>query len=160
MIVCLPQALCCSAVMLSVTPLRPEPCSQWNQLWNWQVCLLHSPTTLFFFSSFFLFSLTHTHKCNYIQTQKRSLLHGLRFRYTCTHTHTPLPLHLPTSTHIHRQSHKLQAASLMPATNTEQKEYAHRAPSYGGYSLNTYLRFDQNSQNYCICTLKPCLKHI
>lgn len=32
MMVCLPQALCCSAVMLSVTLLRPEPCSQRNQL--------------------------------------------------------------------------------------------------------------------------------
>ena len=44
MMVCLPQALSCGAVMPSVTLLRPEPCSQRNQLWSWQVCLLHSPT--------------------------------------------------------------------------------------------------------------------
>lgn len=91
MMVCLPQALCCGAVMLSVTPLRPEPCSQRNQLWSWQVCLLHSPTTLLFCS--LSNTHTHTHKCNHIHTQKRSLFHGLRFWYTCTQLPPPLYIH-------------------------------------------------------------------
>lgn len=74
----------------------------------------------------------HTH--NEAHTQTHTQFHGLRFKYTCTHKPphpTPTP---PTSTHIQRPSHKLQAVSLMPATNTVQKEYAYRARIYGGYS--------------------------
>lgn len=73
MMVCLPQALCCGAVMLSVTLLRPEPCSQRNQLWNWQLCLLHSPT---------LFLPLHTHQC----TRTHATTHTWWSTHTDTHT--------------------------------------------------------------------------
>lgn len=44
-----------------------------------------------------LFSFQHTHKCNHMHTQKRSLFRGLRFRYTCTvHTQLPPPLCIHT----------------------------------------------------------------
>lgn len=94
MMVCLPQALCCVAVMLSVTLLRPEPCSQRNQLWNWQVCLLHSPTLFLPLQTH-----THTHTCNHIHIMRHTRRHtqssmawGLS-----THAHTsPPPPHIHT----------------------------------------------------------------
>ena len=142
MMVCLPGALCCGAVMLSVTLLRPEPCSQRNQLWNWQVCLLHSPTL-------FLCLRAHTHTHILMQPQPHNEAHtqthnSLMAWGLSTHAHTSPP----TSTHIHRPSHKLQAVSLMPATNTVQKEYAYRAPIYivATHNLNTFLQFDENQQ--------------
>lgn len=136
LMVCLPGALCCGAVMLSVTVVRPEPCSQRNQLWSWQVCLLHTPTTLF--PRFHTHKNTHRRSYNEAHTQTQKNAHSFMAWGLSTHAPTTSPL--PTSTHIHRQSHKLQAASLMPATNTLQKEYAHRALLYSGYTHSTHPR--------------------
>ena len=90
---------------------------------------------------------THTYSCNRIhimrhthaQTHNSLMAWGLS-----THAHTSPP----TSTHIHRPSHKLQAVSLMPATNTVQKEYAYRAPIYivATHNLSTFSQFDENQQ--------------
>lgn len=106
--VCIPQALCCCIVMLSVTVLWPEPCSQRNQLWSWQVCLQHLTYTL----SSPRHKHTHAHATAHTSWSPHENTHsfsGLRFKYTCrSHPHPPHP-HISTDHHTScRLSHSCQ----------------------------------------------------
>lgn len=135
MIVCLPQALYCGAVMLSVTLLWPEPCSQRNQLWNWQVCLLHSPT---------LFPSLHTHwnthfkprTHNEAHSQKHTHFHSLRFKYTCTRELPPHP-HISTDHHTScRQSLSCQLKTQCKRNTLTELWWAAATPKRLFYNEN------------------------
>lgn len=83
MIVCLPQApalWCCDAKCHPAPAWAPQP---WNQLWNWQVCLQHSPTLFF--------SLADRHTHTHIQPHTHNETHTQTHSFMAWGLSTPTP---------------------------------------------------------------------